>query len=220
MGNKDEFNQFCEEKLMPLVNSATAEIRDGKLADGKAKFAEAQKLLDDYEGREYEMQVLGFEVIVLASHDANTGIKQSDAAAFMVEQEKKGIRLLTNQELDAILQNDRLREKYYPVSPFLTGTHVDLDGAKCVVKENGDERGCVAPTKDGWYEQDEQGLPFGKPLTDKIKEARYLNRLKKFSGLVARNYNCYDRQGVVLFDDPYLRFGVLGKRIVKSESKE
>jgi len=48
------------------------------------------------------------------------------------------------------------------------------------------------PEKDGWYETNALGLPFGKPSSSNNPKARYLWRISEYKGLVARGGNWFD----------------------------
>lgn len=70
------------------------------------------------------------------------------------------------------------------------------------------------PTKDGWYLTDADGIPIGKEVSDANPDARCLNRLDTYLGLLARGYynyryDYYFRRGVDVYVRPSNRFGVL-----------
>ena len=119
-------------------------------------------------------------------------------------------RILTNKEIDYFLQQKlvTLRSELFPV---WTGTHLDYEGTSCKITENGKTAKAAIPKKEGWYEQDEFGLPFGKPSSNSNQDARHLWRLDKNSGLVARSYGrFYGRgpRGVDCLGRPDCRLGV------------
>jgi len=119
-------------------------------------------------------------------------------------------RILTNKEIDEFLQQKlvTLRSELFPV---WTGTHLDYDGSSCKITENGKSAKATIPEKEGWYEQDKFGLPFGKPSGDSNQDARHLWRLDKNSGLVARGYCRFGdglRRGVDADYRPDRRLGV------------
>lgn len=129
-----------------------------------------------------EEKVLLGEVFALAK--CSPGLSQEDALALA---ESKGLRLISNREADLILQDDKFRQKYYDYWPFWTNTKVEIDGAKCTIKEyDGRVVKKKIPLSDGWYLQDEFGLPFGKKSSRDNSDARYLWRISKYFGLVAR----------------------------------
>lgn len=217
---KIRYDKFADETLLPVVNEAIALGREGKRDESLAKFTEAKKLYEDFDISELEIRLLGFNPVILASYDADTGVKQAEALKLKAEKEKEGIQFLSNQELDIILQNDKLREKYSPVGPFLTGTHIGLDGENGKFSYYGEEWAAKVPLKDGWYEQDEHGIPTGAKSDFENPKARKLWRVKAFSGLVARDLYL-GRRNVLLNGFPLSRFGVLGKRIApKQGAKE
>jgi len=127
----------------------------------------------------------------------------------------KGLRLLTNKEVDAILKDDELYKKYYRFLPCWTGTKVEYKGTKCKVIENGKMHKMKIPERDGWYEQNEFGLPFGKPSNSSNPGARYLWRISEYAGLVARGFRWGGRlrRGV----DADVRLGRLGVLATKAK---
>jgi hypothetical protein len=58
------------------------------------------------------------------------------------------------------------------------------------VKERGKTYHFTMPEKDGWYETNALGLPFGKPSSSSNPKARYLWRVNEYEGLVSR-YDCW-----------------------------
>jgi hypothetical protein len=119
-------------------------------------------------------------------------------------------RILTNKEIDEFLQQKlvTLRSELFPV---WTGTHLDYDGSSCKITENGKSAKATIPEKEGWYEQDKFGLPFGKPSSDSNPGARYFWRLDKNCGLVARSYGRWygwNRRDVDAGCGPNHRLGV------------
>lgn len=127
------------------------------------------------------------------------------------EAEKLKGRILTNKEIDVLLQQEPILLNP-DLFPLWTGTHLGYLNTACTVTENGKTTVAVMPEKDGWYEQDEFGLPFGKPSKSSNKEARHLWRLDKNSGLVVRRVNgWYDlyRRYVDCCYVPGVRLGVL-----------
>jgi len=127
----------------------------------------------------------------------------------LAEAKKRKGRILTNKEIDSLIQQDILNPVIFPL---WTGTHLEYDEKTCKITENNKTVKCKMPDKDGWYEQDKFGLPFGKPSNDGNKNARYLWRLEKNSGLVARWYLRWDgwyRRFVYCYEGPSRRLGVL-----------
>lgn len=157
------------------------------------------------------------QIVVLAEYRKDTEITQEEALAQCKE---KGLRLLTNLEVDAILQDESSYKKYSDAFPVWTGTHVSYDGKECTITENGKVRKTVMPESNAWYEQDEQGLPFGKPSNQDKPEARYLWRVRKNSSLLVRwcwGWFVYFRRGVVAYGRPSDRCGVLATPVKKTK---
>ncbi|MEK6981842.1 MAG: serine/threonine-protein kinase [Candidatus Micrarchaeota archaeon] len=104
--------------------------------------------------------------------------------------EKQGLVILPNTVIDTILQNPKLREKYQKLGlfPCRTGTLVDLDGEKCVITQDGKTKEIKLHTKNGWYKQDEFGIPSGKSTNEYDQDARRLWRIEKYSGLLVRYF--------------------------------
>jgi hypothetical protein len=144
----------------------------------------------------------------------NRGLTQKVALDFV---EMKGLRLLTNKKGNIILMDDKLRKKYYDYFPLWTNTKVEIKGEHCKITELGKTVEKTIPTKNGWYEQDEFGLPFGKASSRDNPDARYLWRTKEYSGLVARGDDgFYGRRSFFAYYDIYGgRLGVLAvKKII------
>jgi hypothetical protein len=120
------------------------------------------------------------------------GLTQQEA---IDKAKKEGYRLLTNKEFDAISQDKALMEKYKDAIPSWIGINVEYSGTKCKVTVNGETYYKTIPKKDGWYKQDELGLPFGKPSSRDDPDARYLYRTDEYSGLVARGDYGFDFYG-------------------------
>ena len=156
-------------------------------------------------------------IVKIKDHDKEGGMSQADALAAAKE---KGVRLLTNKEIDAILQDKKLYDEYYAFLPCWTGTRVEYKGTDCKVIEHGKTHRMKMPEKDGWYEVNEFGLPFGKPSESSNPNARYLWRIGEYSGLLSRWGDwCYDDgRRVVLASVRYVRLGVLG--VKKEKEKE
>lgn len=156
------------------------------------------------------------EIIEIAKNDP--GLTQAEALKAV---EEKGLRLLTNKEADAILQDDVLREKYKDYFSLWTGTHVEYEGTDCTVTELGKKVKCKMPEKDNWHEQDQFGLPFGKLSERGNKGARYLWRIRKYKGLVARWDWWYvdDGRRYVCYFYPDGRLGVLAVRTEKHKHR-
>jgi hypothetical protein len=147
------------------------------------------------------------EILELAKDDP--GVKESEAQAF----EKADVLLLTNKDVDGLTVKQL--KKYEDYFPLRTGTYVEFDGKKAKITEAGKTVEKEVPTESGWYEQDEFGMPFGKPSSRSNPKARHLYRLNKWKGLVVRWYGRWNddfRRYVVCFYWPFDRFGVLGKR--------
>jgi hypothetical protein len=92
-------------------------------------------------------------------------------------------RILTLKEADYLIMSGLLRQVVW------TSAHLEYDGTDGKLTIGGKTIPVKVPAKEGWYKQDEFGLPFGKKSQVKNKEARYLWRIDKNSGLVARY--CY-----------------------------
>ena len=152
-------------------------------------------------------------LLKIATH--RDGLTQAEA---LEAARKRGCRLATNKEIDVVLQDDKLREEYVDCFPCWTGTHLDYDGTDCTVTENGKKTKCSIPKKDGWYEQDKFGLPFGKPSSRGNPKARYLWRWGTHTGLVSRGYywlGVWVRRYVGADGRPCDGLGVLGIPIGK-----
>lgn len=132
-----------------------------------------------------------------------------------------GVRLLTNKEADAILQNDELRKKYKNYFPLWTGTKVEYDGTHCKVTELGKAYNIKMPKEDGWYEQDRFGIPSGNPLGSSNQSARYLWRISSYNGLLSRGYDGfgYGRRCVYACGGLW-RCGVIGIRNKQNKIKK
>jgi len=154
------------------------------------------------------------EIVKVKDHDNEGGMTQADALA---ECKKRGLRMLTNLEVDAILQDDAQRKAYYSFFPCWTSTHLDYDGAACTITEGKKSVKCKMPERDGWYEADKFGLPFGKPSNSSNPAARYLWRISKYSGLVGRrgDWGGWNRRGVDAGWGSVVRLGVLAVKIGK-----
>lgn len=127
------------------------------------------------------------------------------------ERESNGkARILTNKEIDGLLQQGILSVGIFPL---WTGTFVKYDGTECEVTENGKTTKCNLPLEDGWYLPDKIGIPNGKPSDKNNQEARYLWRIEKNETLLSRYYYGWDggnRRYVSACDRPGGRLGVLG----------
>jgi len=151
------------------------------------------------------------EIYRLAGY--SPGLTQKEALELA---ESKGLRLISNKEADQILVDDNLRKKYYDYWPFWTSTRVKINGIECVVTEfDGRTAKKKISLEDGWFLQDEFGLPFGKKSNSGNIDARFLWRIKKYVGLVARGFG--GRRGVGCDYCDY-RFGVLA--VKKEEGKK
>lgn len=146
------------------------------------------------------------EIIKIAKN--SPGLSQADA---LREMEKRGLRILTNREVDALLQDEKQREKYGSFFPIWTGTRVELNGKKTKIIENGKTVEKEVSESDDWFEQDEFGMPFGKSSDSSNKDARYLWRVSKYSGLVSRGCGFLDdgRRDVDCYYGGRARLGVL-----------
>lgn len=136
---------------------------------------------------------------------------------------KDGVELLDLHDVDAILQDDALREKYSDYLPMRTDLYVELDGEEGKFKLGERTWAKKVPLDDGWYKQDEHGFPCGKPSSRSDKDARYLYRRNKWKGLVVRGggwLDGYYRRYVDCYYRPYNRFGVLGKRVAPEATEE
>ena len=159
-------------------------------------------------------------IVEIKDYDNQGGMTQEDA---LKEAKAKGLRLLTNKEMDAILQDKKLYDKYYRFLPCWTGTRVEYKGTECTVIENGKTTKMKIPENDGWYEVNELGLPFGKPSNSENPKARYLWRRSEYSGLVARDWDGYWLDGIrrgvylVLWGDGVRRLGVLATKAKPGE---
>lgn len=95
-----------------------------------------------------------------------------------------------------------------------TGTGIKCKGADAEITENGKTWKCKIPEKDGFYEPDEHGLPFGKPAKSDSKTGRKFWRVKEYEGFLVRGYDFGGyRRGVDAGGRPDgVRFGVLVER--------
>ncbi|MFA5240629.1 MAG: hypothetical protein WC476_13115 [Phycisphaerae bacterium] len=148
----------------------------------------------------------------------SNGLTQNEALAAV---KKRKLRLLTNKEIDAILQNDNLQKEYSDYFPIWTGTHVDYSGTDCAVTELEKKYVCEMPEKDGWYEQDKFGIPFGNPSNSNNLNARYLFRVSNYSGLLSRSYGGFGnfRRGVDAYGRYVSRLGVLATPLKQNKQK-
>jgi len=134
------------------------------------------------------------------------GLTQAEAIA---EAKKRKGRILTNKELDDLIQQDILDPDIFPL---WVGTHLEYKRTICKIIENGKIVKCRIPEENNWYEMNRFGLPFGKLSSSKNPKARYLWRKAANSSLVARVYGrWYDglRRYVDAYYDPSSRLGVL-----------
>jgi len=122
---------------------------------------------------------------IVAISKSTPGLTQKEALAAA---KKRKLRLLTNKEIDAILQNDNLRKEYNDYFPIWTGTHVEYSGTDCTVTELGKRYECEMPGTDDWYGQDEFGMPTGEKSNSGNPNARYLWRVSSYNGLLSRYY--------------------------------
>ena len=119
--------------------------------------------------------------------------------------------VLTVKEHDKLLQDDVLRKKHRNTYPCWTSTHLKYKGTDCEITENGKTVKCKIPERNGWYKQNEFGLPFGEPSNAQDPDARHLWRWSEYEGLVLRGgYWGGDARRVVgCLGGPLYRYGVL-----------
>ncbi len=126
-------------------------------------------------------------------------------------------RILTNKEIDEIIQNDYNSEnKIYTLNknifPLWTGTKVTHDESGEGTLEEGGKTHKIKLPETGWYEQDEFGMPTKEKSDSSNEKARKIyRRNSKHSGLVVRNYffGDFSRRNVGCNYGASYRFGVL-----------
>jgi hypothetical protein len=99
--------------------------------------------------------------------------------------ERKNVRILTNREIDSLLQQGILNPG---IMPLWAGTFVKYAGTECEVTEAGKTVKIKLPKEDGWYETDKFGIPSGKPSDENNPDARKLWRIENNETLLARVY--------------------------------
>ncbi|MFA5158061.1 MAG: hypothetical protein WC451_02650 [Patescibacteria group bacterium] len=126
--------------------------------------------------------------------------------------------LLSIVELNQVVADKSLREKYKDCLPARSGTRIKYKAhaQEAIIKHpDQEEKTIYFPLEDGWYEVGEDGIPNGKPSSESNPKALYLSRWqdRDYVGLVARGYGGFLVTRVV--DCGYCavcRFGVLGVR--------
>lgn len=136
------------------------------------------------------MQKKKLEIVGIAKRREHLELAEAKARAI-----KMGLRLLSNKEVDALLQDEKTAAKFHAYFPCWTATQVAFDGTACTVTENGIKSKVTLPQSDGWYAADEKfGLPIGKETSEKKPDARFLSRLDDRGGVVTRGWNHVDSE--------------------------
>ncbi|MBI4399439.1 hypothetical protein HY570_01705 [Candidatus Micrarchaeota archaeon] len=153
------------------------------------------------------------EIIVLATPEKS--LTQDEALRLAA---KKGLRLLTNMEVDELLNGEGEEwKKYDEAFPCFTSTRVTYNGVKAVVTENGKSEQMTLPMEYGWYIPDKYGIPRLAASDYKNPKARHLFRAEGEDCLVVRHRYCFgsERRDVFLFR-PSLWVGVLATPILEN----
>lgn len=98
--------------------------------------------------------------------------------------------------------------------PIRTASRMIYEGTNATITENGKSWECKIPEKNGYYEPDEHGFPFGKPSNGSSPTAKYFWRMSKGNTLlvVGDYFFGYDRRSVYASYVDYFRCGVLVER--------
>jgi len=116
-------------------------------------------------------------------------------------------RMMTNKELDDVLQNDYeqyIKDIGYGLVRTVTMIEYKAGETEALVWNDGEKEKTKIklPLEDGWYFPDKiYGIPNGKKSKRENKNARYLGRIqnRNFCGSVDRGVG--GRRGVVAFGD-------------------
>ncbi|MBI4399629.1 hypothetical protein HY570_02670, partial [Candidatus Micrarchaeota archaeon] len=135
-----------------------------------------------------------------------------------IKAKEMGLRILTNKEVDNLLQNEKLSDKYAKYFPCWTGTHVHVvsEGTGWVT-EHGKSEKIRLPKNDGWYIVDRKyRLPIGKESNKENPMARFLS-LSEHGYFVVRGWDYVDSDFITLSNwrdvalhDHDTHIGVLG----------
>lgn len=155
-------------------------------------------------------------IVKIKDHDNEGGATQSEALALA---RKRKVRLISNLEADAMLQDKKKYDEHYAYLPCWTSTRIKYakGATEALVWNDGKKpRKIHLPLNDGWYLPDPiYGIPNGEPSNSGNPNARYLWRYQDeaYEGLVSRGRSwdwVLDRR-VVDCCDRGSRLGVLGE---------